>query len=382
MKIGITLSGGGVRATVFHLGVLARLANTNLWKDLEHISTVSGGSLCIALVFEKAGKNWPTNEQFVKKCVPDIFEILTTFDLEKAYIWDIFLKPWRLLQGRAHLIGMLIREHWGINSVVSEMPLRPRWTINSTCYETGKNWRFSAKRMGGYLAHYVSQPNNFYLADAVASSAAVPGMIGPLKISTKRYLWKRFEGGTLSKDTNPIAKTITLWDGGVYDNLGVETLYKTGVGFREDIDTLLVSDASKPLEKIKKKWVYKFPIPNSPKNFRLVDIPTDQVRSLRARDLFNVFQKYNNGGYLRIGESVNKIFKNLKTSSTNIDFSKCLKAEETINLANFDTTIRKLSIDEFYQLYRHGYETCNAVLYCKGYDSFSYYDSKNFSYLK
>ncbi len=51
MKIGLTLSGGGLRATVFHLGVLTRLANTNLWENLEHIPTVVflfDGHRCIA----------------------------------------------------------------------------------------------------------------------------------------------------------------------------------------------------------------------------------------------------------------------------------------------------------------------------------------------
>ena len=50
-KIGIALSGGGVRATVFHLGVLARLAEDSLLESISFISSVSGGSLAAGLVY-------------------------------------------------------------------------------------------------------------------------------------------------------------------------------------------------------------------------------------------------------------------------------------------------------------------------------------------
>ena len=379
MKLGITLSGGGVRATVFHLGFLTRLAEAGLWDDLVHISTVSGGSLCAALIFEKGSKKWPTKEAFFTECLPPIFKTLTTFNLQRAYLLDIFIKPWRLFQGRAHLIGMLIKKHWGVTSSVSEMPMQPRWTINSTCYETGKNWRFSAKRMGGHLAHYVPSPD-YPLSDAVASSAAVPGLIGPLKIRTEKYRWKEFKGQDLV-DINAIGKSITLWDGGVYDNLGVEALYKTGIGLRSDIDFLLVSDASKPLEVVEKKWIHNFPLPKSPKHFRLVDISTDQVRSLRARDLFSFFLKNKSGGYLRIGESVKKIFQNLKIPLETIDPDRCLNNKDVFAAASFDTTLRKLSVEEFRLLFRHGYETCSAVLHCKRMTSFIHYDAEKFSWL-
>ncbi len=43
MKIGLSLSGGGFRATVFHLGVLARLAEEGLMEEVTCVSTVSGG---------------------------------------------------------------------------------------------------------------------------------------------------------------------------------------------------------------------------------------------------------------------------------------------------------------------------------------------------
>jgi predicted acylesterase/phospholipase RssA len=44
-KIGIALSGGGFRASLYHIGVLARLAELDLLRHVEVISCVSGGSI-------------------------------------------------------------------------------------------------------------------------------------------------------------------------------------------------------------------------------------------------------------------------------------------------------------------------------------------------
>jgi predicted acylesterase/phospholipase RssA len=44
-KVGLALSGGGFRASLFHLGVLARLAEMDALRSVEVLSTVSGGSI-------------------------------------------------------------------------------------------------------------------------------------------------------------------------------------------------------------------------------------------------------------------------------------------------------------------------------------------------
>jgi predicted acylesterase/phospholipase RssA len=47
-RLGLALSGGGFRATLFHLGVLRRLAELDLLRDVSVISSVSGGSILAA----------------------------------------------------------------------------------------------------------------------------------------------------------------------------------------------------------------------------------------------------------------------------------------------------------------------------------------------
>ena len=44
-KFGLGLSGGGFRASLFHIGVLARLAELDVLRHVEVLSCVSGGSI-------------------------------------------------------------------------------------------------------------------------------------------------------------------------------------------------------------------------------------------------------------------------------------------------------------------------------------------------
>jgi predicted acylesterase/phospholipase RssA len=44
-KVGLALSGGGLRAPFCHLGVLARLAELNVLRHVDVLSRVSGGSI-------------------------------------------------------------------------------------------------------------------------------------------------------------------------------------------------------------------------------------------------------------------------------------------------------------------------------------------------
>ena len=50
-RIALALSGGGIRAAVFHLGVIRRLAEAKLLEEIKQISTVSGGSLVTGAIF-------------------------------------------------------------------------------------------------------------------------------------------------------------------------------------------------------------------------------------------------------------------------------------------------------------------------------------------
>ena len=52
-KVGLALSGGGFAPLLFHIGVLARLAELDLLRSVDVISCVSGGSIVGAYYYLK-----------------------------------------------------------------------------------------------------------------------------------------------------------------------------------------------------------------------------------------------------------------------------------------------------------------------------------------
>src|SRR4051812_6332685 len=83
-RIGIALSGGGVRAMAFHAGVLRWLAETERLEEVAHISSVSGGTLATGLVFALNGWKWPTSKQYLAQVRPEFTRLVTTRSLARA----------------------------------------------------------------------------------------------------------------------------------------------------------------------------------------------------------------------------------------------------------------------------------------------------------
>ena len=52
--LGLALSGGGFRATLFHVGSLLRINQAGLLPELKEVTSVSGGSIIAAYL----GVNW------------------------------------------------------------------------------------------------------------------------------------------------------------------------------------------------------------------------------------------------------------------------------------------------------------------------------------
>ena len=354
-QIGLALSGGGARATAFHFGVLARIAEDDLLESVSMISSVSGGSLAAGLIFQTNGGVWPTSEQYKNQIMPELRGTLTTSTLQWSAAWRSIVLPWRLLRGRAHVLAHVLKTQWGIKDSLRQLPESPRWIINATCFESGKNWRFSKPRMGDYITNYVVNPD-FPIADAIAASAAVPGLIGPLNLRTAEHDWHAYQGDGQLEPVLPSEKCFGLWDGGVYDNLGLEALHKPNGGIRSGIDFLVVSDATSQFRfSLRRRW----PKPGH-RAFRLVDIAIDQTRALRARSVVADFQRYpDQGVYLRLGNTSEAIYKAAQRDSPQ---GPSLNADTVNEVATFGTTLRRLRPSEFELLTRHGFEVADATL--------------------
>ena len=345
-----------MRAAGFHCGVLHRLAMDGLLERTTFVSTVSGGSLFTGLILCQNDHRWPSSEEFLARVLPQVTKCLTTATLQWSYVWRAFAVPWRLAQGRARILSRQLEAQWGISGSLQDLPSAPRWIINATCYETGKNWRFSQPRMGDYLTQYVLKPD-VPIADAIAASAAVPGLIGPLIICSDRYCWHRFEGEQLVSTSTP-AKRYELWDGGVYDNLGVEPLFKPNGGFRDGFDLLVVSDASAPVA-LTPRTLSRVLRPTS-RVLRLVEIACDQVRGLRSRALVAEFERTEDTGvYFRMGNTVEQIYAAVGRT---VPPGYHLRPDEASRSGTFPTTLRRLTQSEFKCIQRHGFEVADATL--------------------
>jgi NTE family protein len=365
MEIGLTLSGGGIRAAVFHLGVLHRLADEDLLESVAQLSTVSGGSLVTAAIMAKARMQWPSSAYYRGQLYPELRHLLTTSDLFsfKAIGWTGLLRfNHRLVSHRAWMLAEFLAERWGVDGAIRDLPDRPAWWINTTCIETGKNWRFGKREMGDWqFGRHYDPP--FRLSEAAAASAAVPYAIGALRLRLPTDGWYRTDPATrrpVEKRPPPMA-SVHLWDGGAYENLGLESLYKPQQGLL-GCDFLICSDASGPLPGRHESSALAM-LKGHLVSPRLFDICSDQIRSLRARMFMSsVAGGSVNGAFLRMGNSVRDI--DLKAGRLRPPESYDLfQADRDVALAlRYPTDLRAISESRFDGIARHGYEIADAVL--------------------
>ena len=384
MKIALALSGGGFRATVFHLGVIARLAEEDRLEEVTFLSTVSGGSLCVGLVHGLNDLTWPKSADFIQKVLPEARRVLMTVDLQAALVRRVLGSLGGIFGTRADDLSALMQKHWGITARLPDLPAKPRWIINATCYESGKNWRFERFRMGDYLFGY-SYDVDLPVTDAMAASAGFPGLIGPLVLDTSQRAWFKYQArpereltlddpeqqkGYPTIPIQPAFPQVHLWDGGVYDNHGLEGVHDFRHGWREGIDFLIVSDGagrSKP-------EAYRRGVPQL---MRLATgIMMDQIRSLRSRAVLERLINHRDkdrGAFLQTGNTCQDV---LEAAGRHNEIPQlagaCLDQEQANLAATMETVIRKLSKEEYDRLFRHGFEVADYTLYAYNADLFQY----------
>ena len=109
------------------------------------------------------------------------------------------------------------------------------------------------------------------LAIAVAASSAFPPVLSPVEMRLDPNSFTPNSEYDLQR--KPFTSRVFLTDGGVYDNLGLETAWKR-------YDTILVSDGGgkiDPEEEPKDDWARH--------SYRVLNLIDNQVRSLRKRQL-------------------------------------------------------------------------------------------------
>jgi len=333
----LCLSGGGFRAMLFHVGCLWRLNQAGLLQQIDRISSVSGGSITAAVL----GMNW-AGMGFDANGVGQKFE-------------DLLVKPVRTLASHtidfgsilggiftgsiAHKVADAYRKYLFGNKTLQDLPDKPRFVLNSTNVQSKVLWRFSKPYMRDYRVGEVKNPG-VELAVAVGASSAFPPVLSPVELDLKDSDFTPNSGMDLQRP--PFTTQVVLTDGGVYDNLGLETAWKR-------YKTILVSDAGGVYgaeEDPKRDWV------NHTK--RVMDLIDNQVRSLRKRQVVESFQTGDrSGAYWGIWTDI---------SNYNLPSALPCPKDKTEKLANTPTRLKAIDSGLQEQLINWGYAVCDAAI--------------------
>ena len=277
-KIGLALSGGGYRATAFHLGTLKKLHQLGILSQIGVISSISGGSITAASycldnqpfeVFEQKLIESLRTKSVIKHLVFSkriglpllgilgiLFIILYFLFTNYAYI-SIFLGFILLFivikfQFKILPFGNEIEKAYDqfffSNKTLSHLSNeKPTLVIGSTNLSTSRPFTFSKTKM--YDSTYENGPYKnsavlfkhqaFPVARAVVASTCIPVPFTPVLIGLDY-----FENPDDFQKVNP-----KLIDGGIYDNQGIHKITQKG---QYEAENIIVSDAGYKLPDIKK----------------------------------------------------------------------------------------------------------------------------------
>ena len=220
-EIGLALSGGGLRATLFHLGALMRVRELGWLGRLDRISSVSGGSIMAAIL----ARAWSQLE--VQGFSAEAFESLVTRPAMRfagRHI-DAFVIAAGLVPGvnPADVLARWFERDLTAGLRLADLPDRPRFILDAAHLATGVSWRFSKPYMGDSRLGVVCDPD-LPLSRAVAASAAFPPFVAPLVLDLRGQTLRKTSGADLFDDPRYaiLKERVLLLDGGAYDNLGIE----------------------------------------------------------------------------------------------------------------------------------------------------------------
>lgn len=291
--LGVAVSGGGHRATVFGLGALLALSDHGLNKRVASISSVSGGSVANGIVLMDIDFGTATGDDFEKHIAPKLGAIARRGVLLEGapatawYIRSLILSgvvlgaslialivsafvrlrvlaivsvvvavvaglvAWVLFRRRSeHTEAAIDKELLGNRKATfAEVGERSvHHVICTTELQSGESFYWSTRMAYGYRFGH-GDPGNTPVSLAVQASACVPGAFNPRVVDL----------GPLHMSKDSGALHVVLNDGGTYDNMADQWEYgfanRVGrwpelVDLQSRVSRLLVVNASKGWEKI------------------------------------------------------------------------------------------------------------------------------------
>lgn len=358
--IGICVSGGGYRAMLYHLGAYWRLCELGILGRAKRISSVSGGSIVsgkLALEWKKLGLSpegspGPVPAAFIELVVRPIRSMASkTID-----VWPSLLSA-ACVANAGKMIASKYDAHLFHGATLQDLPDDslplgapgggPRFVINATNLRSGVLWRFSRAYMADYTVGMAPKPR-VSLAVAVASSSAFPPLLSPVRLPLDPTAFLVDEKKPQNAHTRDEA---ILTDGGVYDNLGMETVWKR-------CRTVFVSDAGGGAEfwdpRASRNWLRQM--------WRVFWVQRQQVGGLRRRQLMTSYTPrsrpgvasdpwWRHGSFWSIATSIDKY--QLRDATP-------IPEKETAEIARTPVRLKAMSAAVQEGLINWGYASCDA----------------------
>ena len=349
--LGLALSGGGFRATLFHIGSLMRLNDAGVLNKVGEVTSVSGGSIIAAHL----ALRWKSL-QFDDKQVAGNFDeevVLPIRDfcsrtIDVGAILGGILSP---IRHPSNLLTSNYRKHLYGDKTLRDLPASgegPRFTIYATSLQTGASVRLTRDSLGEWHLGNYANPD-VSIATAVAASSAFPPPLCPVKLKLDGSRWSRTEISDLHDDSY-LKSTMLLGDGGIYDNMGLERLMR-------HCDEILVSDAGARFDINRKFKAGR--ISQVARTKRALDIMGNQVRALRVRHLIRSFESAEKrGAYWGIGTGIGEY----PLADLGLGPALATDSDLTRSIGDMRTRLNKFSPEEQGRLINWGYALADAAL--------------------
>ena len=335
---GLCLSGGGYRAMLFHVGALWRLNELGRLRSVARISSVSGGSIAAGVLavawneLEFDEGDQATN--FVSAVVEPVRRLAgKTIDAPAIALGT-------LLPGSiGNRIASSYDRHLFAGKTLRSLPDSPRFVFNATSLQSGALVRISKPYLWDWRIGQVREPE-ISVAIAVAASSAFPPFLSPVVLRFDDGAFVPGSGSDL--ETPEYQRHLDLMDGGVYDNLGLETVWK-------NFETVLVSDGGgkmRPKPKPAHDWFRQFR--------RVFDVDDNQVRSLRKRQVVDSYRAGRRSG----------AYWGIRSNIADYQLPDALPCPfaATQALADEPTRLAKVDAGKQERLINWGYAVCDAAM--------------------
>ena len=354
MRVALCLSGGGFRATLFHLGVIKalrahRIEGEMALKRVAEVYAVSGGSILAAHMLKNWERYTSADEGEFKQASDEVL-IFAKRDVRNRVLRRAGLTFWskksstQWLQDEYASRDFLGADTLDVSYARSGLPtfhfLATNFNSGELCSFSGTDFELTERIQDGTFETHTTPAGSIPLAFAVAASSSFPVAFPPITL-TPRALGH--------PEGQHFQMPIELSDGGVYDNFGIEKFFMAQRAGPSP-DVLIVSNAGGSFQADPQKSYDAI----LPRNIRASDVMMRRVGESTLQT-----------GRQMVGEGFTLVRIGATTSSSQISQTtqQMLRLVRT-DLDRFDTPLAGLLVD-------HGEGVARDAFKAKGWQATS-----------